>query len=254
MKNIAITIAAVMLVVAAWAATNHTDRAATYIERRHGGYVRKAGSARGKVVFLNAQKRVPAEMLTPAFKEIDENVHPIWSLENVDAVRLSNPKADIAKHGGAIGVVLTESEELPMLVVAPEDGWAVVNVSAITKDAPDSSVAASRVRKELLRAFALTGGCSFMARGAILMQGMVRTAKDLDAIQEESFGVDALMAMEQGLPECGVMPWHQTTYKKACREGWAPPPTNEYQKAIWDKVHAIPKNPMKIEYDPKKGR
>ena len=34
----------------------------------------------------------------------------------------------------------------------------------------------------------------------------------------------------------------------------APAPTNEFQKAVWDKVHAIPQNPMKIEFDPKKGR
>ena len=44
------------------------------------------------------------------------------------------------------------------------------------------------------------------------------------------------------------------TYKEACEEGWAPAPTNEIQKAIWDKVRATPKNPMKIEFDPKKGR
>jgi len=37
-------------------------------------------------------------------------------------------------------------------------------------------------------------------------------------------------------------------------EGWAPAPTNEYQKIVWDKVHAIPQKPMKIEFDPKKGR
>ena len=57
---------------------------APYIERRHGGYVRKAGSAYGKVVFLNAQKRVPREVLGAAFKEIDLNVHPIWTFEDVE--------------------------------------------------------------------------------------------------------------------------------------------------------------------------
>jgi hypothetical protein len=44
------------------------------------------------------------------------------------------------------------------------------------------------------------------------------------------------------------------TYLDACEEGWAPAPTNDVQKAIWDKVHAAPKNPMKIEFNPKKGR
>ena len=62
------------------------------------------------------------------------------------------------------------------------------------------------------------------------------------------------MTLERLLPTYGLMPWKQTTYKKACQEGWAPAPTNEYQKAIWDKIHSVPANPMKIEFDPKKGR
>ena len=44
------------------------------------------------------------------------------------------------------------------------------------------------------------------------------------------------------------------THKKACQEGWAPAPTNDVQKAIWEKVHAIPDKPMTIEFDPKKDK
>ena len=54
--------------------------------------------------------------------------------------------------------------------------------------------------------------------------------------------------MAARLPELGVTPWKETTYKRACEEGWAPAPTNEYQKAVWDKVHAIPDQPLKIKY------
>ena len=43
-------------------------------------------------------------------------------------------------------------------------------------------------------------------------------------------------------------------YSAAVQEGWAPTPTDTVQKAIWDKVNATPKTPMKIEFDPKKGR
>ena len=56
------------------------------------------------------------------------------------------------------------------------------------------------------------------------------------------------------LAAMNVTPKVRITYKKACEEGWAPAPTNEFQKAIWEKVHAAPKNPMKIKFDPKKGR
>ena len=52
----------------------------------------------------------------------------------------------------------------------------------------------------------------------------------------------------------GILPVRTTTYLQACQEGWAPMPTNAVQKAIWEKVRAIPQSPMKIEFDPKKGR
>ena len=31
-----------------------------------------------------------------------------------------------------------------------------------------------------------------------------------------------------------IAPVRRTTYKTACEEGWAPPPTNDYQRAIWE--------------------
>jgi hypothetical protein len=50
----------------------------------------------------------------------------------------------------------------------------------------------------------------------------------------------------------GVLPAQRATYLKACEEGWAPAPTNDVQKAIWDKVHAMPTEPIKIKPETKK--
>ena len=79
------------------------------------------------------------------------------------------------------------------------------------------------------------------------------SVKDLDTVQE-FIPIDMGARWTDYLKNLGVTPAYQRTYKQACIEGWAPNPTNEYQKAIWDRVHAAPKNPMKIEFDPKKGR
>ena len=49
-----------------------------------------------------------------------------------------------------------------------------------------------------------------------------------------------------------MKPYRLTTYRKACEEGWANPPTNDVQKAIWDKVHALPTEPLKIKPEEKK--
>ena len=77
---------------------------------------------------------------------------------------------------------------------------------------------------------------------------------ELDKIVGEQFGIDTMMGVVKHLPEIGVVPDQRITYREACRKGIAPAPTNEYQKAIWEKEHAVPKNPMKIEFDPKKGK
>ena len=52
----------------------------------------------------------------------------------------------------------------------------------------------------------------------------------------------------------GITPAIESTYRKACKEGWAPQPTNEYQQAIWDSFHELPTKPVKIEFDPAKGK
>ena len=52
----------------------------------------------------------------------------------------------------------------------------------------------------------------------------------------------------------GVSKERRVPYRVACQQGWAPAPTNDYQKAVWEEVHAVPSDPMKIEFDPKKGR
>jgi len=35
-----------------------------------------------------------------------------------------------------------------------------------------------------------------------------------------------------------VTPCIRATYRRACHLGWAPPPTNDVQRAIWEKIKA----------------
>ena len=93
------------------------------------------------------------EKVTNAFKkDTDENKKGIPALA---AHIFKNHKADV-------GVAIVDSDSLPALLLAPEEGWAVVNVAALSKANPPADVLASRVRKELLRGFALAGGCALI--------------------------------------------------------------------------------------------
>lgn len=219
--------------------------------KRTGGYVRKAGTAKGYFVLLDAQKVVPAGEYAGALKSIDNYVRVQMKTVTLDALPMSEIKGEMAKAGGNIGVALVNDPVLPALLAAPEEGWGLVNVAKLA-DANKDKVA-SRMRREILRAFALAGGAMYAAQGDFVLQP-VRKPEELDKLTREQFGATMLHIFNLALPYFDISPWYQTTYAKACEEGWAPMPTNEYQKAIWEKSREVPKNPMQIKFDPKSGK
>lgn len=218
--------------------------------RRTGGIIRKEGSAAGRLVVLNAQKTVATDSLKDIWNPMSGWISFQMEFKDVPALTLGNIGEVIRKSDGAAGVGLVEDPSLPMLVTAPEAGWALVNVAKIAEDGPDAKTLASRVRKEVLRGIAFVTGCAYMTRGDPLMRDVVKPS-DLDALPLEMFGAEIINHMRESAQRYGIKPWYVTTYLKACEEGWAPQPTNDYQKAIWEKVHAIPQKPIKIEFDPK---
>ena len=82
----------------------------------------------------------------------------------------------------------------------------------------------------------------------------ILSARDIDDVTAFKITLGPSQSINDTMPIRGIEPIEIGTYYDACLIGVAPPPTNAVQKAIWDKVHAIPKTPMKIEFDPKKGR
>ena len=103
------------------------------------------------------------------------------------------------------------------------------------------------------RAFALLCGASNSQYPRALTRGIINE-QDLDKNPDIQLPVDVLARFRTYMEPLGVKPSVLVPYRRACEEGWAPAPTNDVQKAIWNRVHAAPKNPMKIEFDPKKGR
>ena len=81
----------------------------------------------------------------------------------------------------------------------------------------------------------------------------VTKVSDLDAITESSLPVDVLSRFPEYMKSLGVTPARQVRYRDACQQGWAPQPTNDYQRVIWEEYHSEPTEPIRIKYDPKKG-
>jgi len=158
--------------------------------------------------------------------------------------------------GNTAGVVaLVESEKFPRLVIRPEDHIAIVNVSELKKDSPDAAKLALRVRKEMWRGFGYALGAANSGYQPCVMRD-VKSLADLDEKPIAILSPEPLMRIDPTLRQLGLAQLRHATYKRACEEGWAPAPTNDWQKAVWEKVKAeqseAPTKGIKIKYDKNK--
>ncbi len=219
-----------------------------------GGSIMVPNSMKGHILVANMQMKVPAS-------ELEKTVKQLIGMTRLD-IRFMNVAGEVSpsvankkvKELGANAVIfVTDSDKCDVsLLCAPENGWTIINSSVVTKDARNEIFAAARLRKELMRGFfAATGAMNSRYPGTIM--NYIGKPSDIDKLVEE-IPVDMSMRTIDYLAKMGVTPVQYTTYQRAVQNGWAPAPTNDIQKAIWDRVHAAPKNPMKIEFDPKKGR
>lgn len=198
------------------------------------------GSQKGQVTFVNRQTRLAeSEILTVC-----------RAIENATKCRAAIGSPDGAK----VVIEVVDDATSPAITAYPEDYRATVNVGKLGKNLKGMAIEKfypSRCRKELLRAFCFACGAGGSQYPNNIMA--IGDISDLDLVEEFIPG-DTATACQMRLAKAGVTRIRFVTYAKACRDGWAPPPTNDYQAAIWKKVHQIPDKPLTIEYDPKRDK
>lgn len=150
-------------------------------------------------------------------------------------------------------ITLADMGEAPTLLCAPEDFWATVNVARLAQDNPNPDLLKSRVIKELWRALGYALGAPNQSKQTCLMRP-IRNVADLDAEKISVLTPMPMMAVMQTAARLGFAKGGMTTYRTACMEGWAPSPTNDVQKALWESAHTLPSKPIQIKYDPKKDK
>ena len=214
--------------------------------RHTGGFVVRPGSQQGEVVYVNCQRRAPRAW-------IDDSI-AYFAEETKFRVTYHEGTFDLAapKVEGSATLFIVDDGGLPALLVAPESRWALVNVAAVARERRPAFFEA-RVRKQLSRGFAYLCGAANSQYPMCLTRGIVDEA-DLDRNADHRLPVDLFQRFRTYMEPLGVRPEVRTTYRQACKEGWAPAPTNEFQRAIWEKVHAVPDKPLTIEFDPKRDR
>lgn len=222
-------------------------RARQMFLQKTGGYLNKPGTQQGEIVYVNCQSRAPRAWIDESIAYFAKETKFRISLREGGAFDLNNPKIE-----GNATLFIIDDAALPAILVAPENRWAFVNIAPIAKEQRPAYFEA-RVKKELTRGFSFLCGATNSQFPRALTRGIVDHA-DLDKNPDFGLPIDVLQRFRTYMETLGVQPAVVATYRKACQEGWAPAPTNEYQKAIWEKVRSIPTEPMKIEFDPKKDK
>ena len=145
-------------------------------------------------------------------------------------------------------LMLVDRPGKPVLSIYPEEAVGIVNVASLKT--ADKELFETRVAKETWRGIALAlGGFATVAPNGRVVKSIlapVYSTKDLDDMKVQSLSPNQCAAVYESISKVGIQAARPVVYSVAVRQGWAPAPTNEIQKAIWDKVHALPTEPIKI--------
>ena len=223
--------------------------------QRVGGFVVDYKTARGKYAFVNCQKRLDIKLVKGMANGLKGDFS--WIIECTNGLAsVSSTKEAISEKdriGALAATFFVDCDSLPLMTIAPEANVAVINVKELLADNPKAILLDNRLVREAMRAFAFSLGAGYSTYEAGVMQP-VKSAADLDRFAANFMPPDSANSALQNGTKIGFKPFRRTTYKRACKEGWAPAPTNDFQRAVWDEVRQLPTKPIKIEYDPAKGK
>ena len=218
--------------------TQASAKEATVLEKI-GGIVVESMAGRPEVAILDMQK---GKNKSPVVAEVAASMQAMFRIpvrEVEKDVAGKDPQtlavALVTETNRVAAIVLCEDDRLPSLLVAPEGRWTIVNVAPLKADSPTPKVLESRIRKELWRAASFAMGAANSSFPLCLMKPVFKPA-DLDALPVSMISAEPLSGIRQQFKAQGVVPVRQSSYRKACEEGWAPAPTNDIQRAIWEKA------------------
>ena len=220
--------------------------ARTFFGERNGGYLLKTVDNPGRIVLVNAQKTVATTSMAETVSMLVKfNRVNIGMMETGDSLTLENADATLKATKGNAAIFIVDNPAYPISLVAVESKWAFLNIAPLKSGGQDAATVCGRVNKELWRVFVMLFGGSDTEMPHCLMRPAF-SAEQLDELKTNTISPEPLDKMAKHMKAMGVHQWVEVTYKEACRQGWAPLPTNDTQKAIWDKVHQLPTNPLPL--------
>ena len=210
------------------------------IEMRVGGYLVLPST--GNVIrVINKQKAVPEEDVCQLAKEMCDIVGMTMEIKTEDC----------DDNKVAARIELNEDGNAPVLLIAPEDKFGRLNVDRLRTDNPAQTLLRLRFAKEFWRVTGMTLG-AFNSNVSPCIMRNIYSLHDLDKDPAQSPSPEVFDKIQNTCRQLGIQRPRRISYRRACIEGIAPAPTNDIQKAIWDKVHTMPTEPIKIMPEEKK--
>lgn len=143
-------------------------------------------------------------------------------------------KAFVEKKAGAGAVILFyERADDPVLSAYPEDAVVLVNLEPLKCD--DANKFSRRFSKEFWRSigFALGGYGNPSQMGTSLQPAF--SVADLDAINGFGLVPAQIASIASVKSKLGIYGRKAVPYSRAAREGWAPTPTNDVQRSLYQR-------------------
>lgn len=188
------------------------------------------------ILFLNTQSRVPVAVASVPLDTIHHILHlPVMMQSKTSREPLVDAMTALKDPKIAAVVVIADCEGYPSLLVAPESRWAMVNVAALASDCATPEKLAERVQKEIWRSFGYVMGAANSPTELCLLKPVFSNA-DLDMLTYKSLSAGVFNRIMAQAFKLGITPSRMATYRKAVEEGWAPAPTNDFQRAIWQEL------------------
>lgn len=210
---------------------------------RHTGGILTIPAKGPRGLFMDARENAPKTLATVTSLyqkgtrlEADFVCEPLGK-----AIPLEAARARMASAKALFLILVADgSPDSPALSVYPDERIGVVCASALaaTNDAAKTEL---RIAKETWRALGFIGGLGFSQQDNDIMQP-VDSVADLDANAYAYIQPMNMLRMQKFWNHHGVTRPRRIPYKNAVKEGWASPPTNDYQKAVWDEVKAAGTN------------
>ena len=202
---------------------------------RSGGLIRSTDQGPA-LLFINTQTRVPPGTISDTAAQMKKDLLLQISLTNKSSSKPVTEALDalVDSHVAAV-IVIADEAGYPSLLVAPESRWAMINIAALSGNDATAEKLADRTRKEMWRAFGYLMGAAHSSSEHCLLKSVL-SPTDLDALDVYGISPEPFNKFMEHANKLGMKPSRLTTYRKAVEEGWAPTPTNVFQKAVWDEL------------------